>query len=87
MNDNEVSASYFNKPEYVEQEVRENITKCSTENISNTKRVEYLNWLENLDSSTCSFCQAHVGMAAEEAKCCKECNILKLNFNEENNCI
>ena len=41
-NDNVPSGLYFNEPEYTEQGLEENMTKCSTGDILNTKRVEEL---------------------------------------------
>ena len=45
-NENEASLLYFKEPEYIEQKLRKNVNKCSTEDIPNIKRVEDLNRLE-----------------------------------------
>ena len=40
LNDIEALELYFNKPEYTEQDLSKNMTKCSTEEMSRTQRVE-----------------------------------------------
>ena len=56
-NDNEASLLSFKEPEYIEQKLRENVSKCSTEDIPNTKRAEDLKRLENMDWCTSYLCQ------------------------------